>query len=196
MAELTKRQKDISEAAIKVIAEGGIQKLTMGNVARQLDISEPAIYRHFSGKLDILLAMLGQFKQRAEFQLKQVQFFDTSGLLLLETIFLEHSAQFTANPHLAAVMFSEEAFCNDPRLREEIVAILNLTHETISGVIERAQSKGQIRADLPSDHLALMTLGALRLLVKRWHLSNFAFDLREESSRVWESLKTLLLARP
>ena len=56
------------------------------------------------------------------------------------------------------------------------------------------QQAGDIRADVPKEHLALMLLGALRLLVKRWRLSKYAFDLRTESQRVWQSL-CLLFAK-
>lgn len=192
MADLTARQKEIIEVSIKLIAEGGIQKLTMSNIAKQIGISEPAIYRHFRSKLDILLAVLGQFKERSEFQLKRARFFDSSGMILLETIFLEHTGQFAAHPHMAAVVFAEEAFRNDPRLTEEIFAVMDLAHKTISGVIERAQAREEIRRDLPKEHLTLVILGALRLLVKRWQMSHYSFDLQEESVRVWESLKTLL----
>ena len=192
MAEMTTRQKEIVEVAIKLIAEGGIQNLTMSNIARQIGVSEPAIYRHFRSKMDILLAMLGQFKQRSEFQLKQARFFDSSGIVLLETIFLEHAGQFAAHPHMAAVVFAEEAFRSEPRLAEETFVIMTLAYDTVAGIIERAQARREIRSDIPKDHLALMILGSLRLLVKRWCMSKYAFELQPESVRVWESLKTLL----
>jgi len=192
MEGMTPRQKEIVEVAIKLIAQGGIQKLTMSNIANQIGISEPAIYRHFQSKMDILLAMLAQFKQHSEFQLKRARFFESSGFILLETIFMEHIGQFATRPHMAAVVFSEEAFRNDPRLTEEIFSIMSLAHDTITGVVGRAQAKGEIRHDTPKEHLALMILGSLRLLVKRWYLSQHSFDLQKESIRVWESLKTLL----
>ncbi len=192
MKDMTARQKEIVEVAIKLIAEGGIQKLTMSNIAKQIGISEPAIYRHFQNKMDILLAMLGQFRQRSEFHLKQAQFFESSGLILLETIFLKHTGEFAVHPHMAAVVFSEEAFRNDPQLAEEIFSIMTLAHDTIAGVVGRAQARGEIRHDIPKEHLALLILGTLRLLVKRWYLSHYTFDLQQESVRVWESLKALL----
>lgn len=192
MAELTRRQKQIIEVTIKLIAEGGIQHLTMSNIAKQIGISEPAIYRHFQSKMDILLTMLGQFKERSEFQLKRAKFFDSSGLILLETIFLEYTGQFAAHPYMAAVIFSEDVFQNNAQLAEEILSIMELVHETIVDVVERAQARGELRADIPKSHMALMFLGTLRLLVKRWYLSQYSFDLQQESVHVWESWKKLL----
>ena len=192
MPEMTRRQQEIVEIAIRLIAEGGIQRLTMSNIAKQIGISEPAIYRHFQSKKDILLALLAQFKRRSEFHLKQAQFFESSGIILLETIFLEHAGLFVKDPPMAAVLFAEETFRGEPQLIKEILSVMTMTYDAIANVIERAQSRGEFRNDMPKEHLALIIQGTLRFLVKRWYLSGYSFDLRQESERVWASLKMLL----
>ena len=55
---MTKRQEEITKEAIKLISEKGIQGLTIKNLSKRIGISEPAIYRHFEGKTDILLKLL------------------------------------------------------------------------------------------------------------------------------------------
>lgn len=192
MKKLTARQQEIIEAAIRLIDEGGIQNVTMKNIADRIGISEPALYRHFKNKMDILLSMLGQFRQRSEFQLKRAHFFDTSGMILLETIFMEHAGQFAENPHLAAVVFSEESFRGDTRLAEEVHDIMKLAQQALEDIIERAQEREEIRHDVAKEHLALMVLGTLRLMVKRWRMTAHSYDLKIESSLVWGALKTLM----
>ena len=59
----TKRQTEIINVSIDIIAERGIQNLTIKNISKSIGISEPAIYRHFDTKMDILLAILSYFKQ-------------------------------------------------------------------------------------------------------------------------------------
>ena len=193
--ELTARQKEIVEVAIRLIHEGGIQHVTMKNLAHALGISEPAIYRHFQNKMDILLSMLEQFKQRSATHLQRARSLNESGMKQLETIFLEHSGQFSTHPHMSAVVFSEEAFQDNSQLSEKIFSVMTLAHDTIVEIIDSAQQHREIRDDIPKEHLALMILGALRLMVKRWRLSNYAFDLKEESHRVWASLSTLLAVK-
>lgn len=192
MADLKPRQQQIVDVAIKLIAEGGIQQLTMNNIAQQIGISEPALYRHFINKKEILLTILTQFKRRSEFQAKQAHFFETSGIILLETIFLEYINQFTKTPELASVIFAEEAFQGEEEVLAEMLSIMTLVRDTITEVVGRAQSRGEIRSDIPDRYLALMFLGALRLLVKQWSMSHYAFDLRQEGLSVWNSWKTLL----
>lgn len=195
MTELTPRQKQIIEVAIKLIDQGGIQKLTVKNIAQQLGISEPAIYRHFQSKFDIILSMLRQFKQRSGEHLSRACALKKSGLKQLEAIFLEHLGQFATHPHMTAVVFSEEAFQDDKRLSEEVFSVMTSVHDTITDIIGQAQQSGEIRQDIPKEHLTLMILGTLRMLVKRWRLSGYSFDLKQTSIQVWESLKTLLAER-
>ncbi len=192
MEQFTARQQEIIDAAIYLIEQGGIQNVTMKNIAKHLGISEPAIYRHFESKMDILFSMLERFKQRSKNHLIRAQSVKASGVMQLRTIFLEHVGQFRENPHMAAVVFSEEAFQDHSRLAETVFLIMNFAHETIIEIIREAQQQGQIRDDIPGEHLTLLILGALRLMVKRWRLSNYGFDLKTESERMWCSLQTLL----
>ena len=193
MTEFTTRQQEIIEQAIKLIHQGGIQRVTMKNLSKRLGISEPAIYRHFESKRAILLSMLGQFKQRSKNHLIRALEMEGTNIARLETVFLEHSGQFVKNPHMTSVVFSEEAFQDDSGLSETVFAVMSFAHDTIADIIGEAQKVGEIRPDVPKEHLALIILGALRLMVKRWRLSNYAFDLEQESRRVWRSLQTLLI---
>lgn len=192
MAEFTARQKEIIDTAIRLIHQGGIQRLTMKNIAKQLGISEPAIYRHFESKMELILSMLAQFKLRSGEHLSRARSLHNSGIKQLETIFLEHSGQFATHPHMTAVVFSEEAFQDDKRLAKEVFSVMTNAHDTITEIIEQAQQTGEIRDDIPKEHLTLMILGTLRMMVKRWRLSGYAFDLEQESIQVWETLRTLL----
>ncbi|PIE32574.1 hypothetical protein CSA56_14810 [candidate division KSB3 bacterium] len=192
MTAFTTRQQEIINATIKLIHEGGIQRLTMKNLSKRLGISEPALYRHFENKMAILLAMLQQFKERSGNHLARARALEGSSLEQLGTIFLEHSGQFATNPHMAAVVFSEEAFQDDSRLSELVFSVMDRAHKTISEIIGEGQMQGTIRSDLRQDHGALLILGSLRLMVRRWRLSNYAFDLKQESQQVWQSLSTLL----
>ncbi|MBN1948990.1 MAG: helix-turn-helix transcriptional regulator, partial [Candidatus Cloacimonetes bacterium] len=60
--KLSERQQQIVNTAIRIIAGQGIQHLTTKNLAGAIGISEAALYRHFSSKHEILLAVLDAFR--------------------------------------------------------------------------------------------------------------------------------------
>ncbi|MEE4146192.1 MAG: TetR family transcriptional regulator [Halieaceae bacterium] len=53
------------EAALEVIADVGVDKLSMRNVATRLNVSPMAMYKHFPTKDDLLAASLEEFIARA-----------------------------------------------------------------------------------------------------------------------------------
>ena len=59
----TERQQEIISTALDLISEKGIQGLTIKNLSKKLGITEPAIYRHFENKIQILIALLDLLKK-------------------------------------------------------------------------------------------------------------------------------------
>jgi AcrR family transcriptional regulator len=192
MPAFTERQEQIINVSIKLIAEKGIQQLTIKNISKRMGISEPALYRHFGNKLDILLAILSNFKDTKQNIFYQVKAVDKSVFEQMEHLFKAHFQRFTANPALAAVIFSEEIFQNDKRLSAQVSAIMKLSQESISALIKKGQGNNEIRKDIPVEQFSLIFMGALRLIVKKWKLSDFSFDLEKEGAELWKSIKKLM----
>ncbi|HPA73995.1 MAG TPA: helix-turn-helix domain-containing protein, partial [Spirochaetota bacterium] len=57
------RKGEIIDAALRLIDKKGIQNLTTRNLAREVGITEPGLYRHFRNKEDILAGILGMFRR-------------------------------------------------------------------------------------------------------------------------------------
>lgn len=55
---LTDRQFEIIEAAGNILTQSGVSGLTIKNLAKEMKFSESAIYRHFSSKEKIIIALL------------------------------------------------------------------------------------------------------------------------------------------
>ena len=172
MVQYTSRQKEIINAAIDLIADKGIQQMTIKNLAIKIGFAEGAIYRHFDSKIEILLGILTMFKDNKNNALSQIQSSaeDDDALTKLQILFQERFTHFKANPAIAAVIFSEEIFQNDKRLSEEVFSIMQESQAIVRGVIENGQKTGQMRTDISAKQLSLLITGALRLIVTQWRL--------------------------
>jgi AcrR family transcriptional regulator len=189
---LTQRQEKIIQASIKLISDGGIQHLTIKALAAEVGVSEPAIYRHFKSKMDILKTLLSMIQEESRrFRNKISQ--EEPSLKQIEAMFTTHTRQFIANPALTSIIFSEEIFQNDKKLSDVVLTIMNEKQEFIHSVIEREQQAGQVRTDISADKLTLIIMGTLRLIVSRWKLTNFKFDLNAETREAWMSLSSMLV---
>lgn len=192
MQELSERQREIVEASILLIAKGGIQELTIKNLAARLKLSEPALYRHFENKQDILLSILGFFRANQKAMYARVAAEGLSPLMTLERMIAEVFRGFSAKPAMVTVIFAEGMFQNDTRLSKTLYSIMDDRRGQFASLIGDGQARKEIRKDIDKEQLALIVIGSMRFIVTRWRLSGFAFDLVEEGERFLESLRKLL----
>jgi len=187
----TERQTQIIEKSIELIATLGIQGFTIKNLAKVIGISEPAIYRHFDHKTDILITILDNFKEMGEFMTLMSNNSDDTAIEKIEFLFTKMMEIFIEQPAIISVIFSEEIFKNDKILKEKIVEIHNMHQLNIEMIVESGQLNKDIRSDIDKSSLALIFMGSLRLLVKRWDLNNQNFDLNKEGAKLLNTFKLL-----
>jgi len=189
---LSERQEEIIERSIQLIAEKGIQGFTTKNLSKAIGISEPAIYRHFKGKTDILLTILDNFKQMANMFSTMMEENKMPAIEKISFMFNNMVEMFTENPAIVSVIFSEEIFKNEEILKNKIVEILNKNEDTIERIIRKGQKNNEVRTDINEKTLALMVMGSLRLLVKRWDLNDYKSNLKSDGKDVITGLQKIL----
>ncbi len=188
----TERQKEIVNAAMEIINANGIQGLTIKNMANRIGITEPAIYRHFENKIDILIAVLDLFKKNTERIFEGEMATKKSAIAKVEHLFNCHISAFTESPNLVSIVFSEEIFRNEVILVAKIKEIIEKNHEILRAIISKGQVEDEIRTDLTANQLAIIIMGTLRLFVKKWQFANFEYDLKAEGDSMCAALLLLI----
>nr|NQU89098.1 TetR/AcrR family transcriptional regulator [Bacteroidota bacterium] len=181
---LSERQQQIIEESINIIDDKGIQGLTIKNLSKAIGISEPGIYRHFDSKTEILLSILNNFKEMAIMLSEIMETYEATAIEKITFMFSRMLELFSETPSMVSVIFSEEIFKNEEILKNKIVEILNLHTQTLENIISKGQSEKDVRDDIDNKSLALMAMGSLRLLVKKWDLNNHNFNLKTEGNNL------------
>ncbi len=189
---LSERQQQIIEESIKIIDKKGIQGLTIKNLSKAIGISEPGIYRHFESKTAIVLSILNNFKEMAEMLSGLMETFEGTAIEKIRFMFSKMLSLFSENPSMVSVIFSEEIFKNEELLKLKITEVLNLHAFTIEQIITKGQEEANVRKDIEVKTLALIIMGSLRLLVKRWDLNNHNFNLNKEGGKLINGLDKIL----
>lgn len=189
LAMLTNRQKQIINSSLELISEKGIQGFTIKNLAQKVGITQAAIYRHYESKVQILIQILDDFEVGAKNIFKNS---DLNTLERIEYIFTTHFNMFSKNPALAAVVFSEELFRNEKILKDKVKNIINDNNEHVIRALKEGQNAGIIRNDFPAEHFAIIIMGSLRLLVKKWELNNYEFNLVIEGKKQFNTISEVL----
>jgi len=187
----SERQQQIVETAIKLIADKGIQNLTTKNLANEIGISEPALYRHFDNKLEILKAVIINFQNKMQPAFNKLKR-SANSLNNIERFILEHFKIINHNPDFAKVIFSEANFQNEEILILKMNNMMDQSHKILDSIIQTGQKKEEIRADITSLSLVRIIIGSMRLLVTQWSMSSMIFNLETEGKQLCNDIRKLI----
>jgi len=157
--KLKKRQEEILEAALNLLAQGGSYALTIRNLAKVLDITEPALYRHFESKKDLLMALYGFTWQKMESRLLPLTEKEIDPIEKL-TVFLHASFGYlTENRGVNLVLLSEAIHHNDPDLKKAMFALISNFQDLIRKILHQGVAKGALREDMELKIASRLVLG-------------------------------------
>jgi TetR/AcrR family fatty acid metabolism transcriptional regulator len=194
MKEFTVRQWEIINAALDIIAKLGMEGMTIKNLARAVKVSEPAIYRHFGSKYQILSSILLYYRQFLLEIFDQKAGPGSNHVDAIGFLYQELFKSFKKHPQLSMIQFSEELFLHDRRLSQEALDIVELMHDKILGILKAGVRGGKIRTNVPVKHMAWMVMGTMRMLITRWRISGYSFDLVREGQQVFDYIRKILKA--
>jgi AcrR family transcriptional regulator len=164
----------------------------MKKIAASIGISEPAIYRHFASKNEILSGIIKLMRMKSQ-ENAQVSKIELSPMQRLELSLRNRTEAFISNPALAAIIFSEEIFISDNHLSQEIRTIMNERQALFVELLTKAQAAGEVRDDVAVEQLATMIIGAFRFTVTKCHLFDCGVNLEKEVDRLIDAIKKMML---
>ena len=184
--EFSKRQTEIIKAAVQIVSINGIQALTTKSLAEYIGISEPALYRHFKNKSEIIRAMLMQFDVDLEPICR-----NSSGWELVKAFFTYRLEQVMNEPYWANIIFSEELFIHSNEYSALLKEMMHGHRNMIMENLVFAMKNGEIRKDMDPTVIFRMIAGSLRLLIKQWGFSGKSFDLQAEGHMLFTAWDVL-----
>lgn len=194
LQELSARQKQIIECAIKLIAEEGIQAVTTKKLALAVNVTEPAIYRHFKNKEAIIVGLIKYLHEKtreifSSFDTVKnksaIEILEIKSLSLMQFFYKNvFCAKTTGNP---GMFFPNKEILNEKRIFER--EIINIE----KAIIEQGQKEGDIRADLDSEYLSKIIMGMHFHTIHTWTVSEVKYDLVSEWMKVWEVFKKMIV---
>lgn len=184
------RQILIVDEAIKIIHELGYQAFSIRELSKRVGISEPAIYRHFLNKEDIVLGILSRFNE-FDMSLFQEVKRHNEPIEKIQRFVQYHFDYLEKSPGMTSIVFAEEIFSQSELLREKMLTIIEKRKKLIKSIIDEAQARNQI-IELETTELATIVLGFIRLVVLEWRMSGFSFSLSQRGKKAVLTIEKLL----
>ncbi|HMN22948.1 MAG TPA: TetR/AcrR family transcriptional regulator [Ignavibacteriaceae bacterium] len=183
----------IIDEAIKIIHTSGYQSLSIRELAKQVKISEPAIYRHFLNKEDIILGILNRMMDFDHLLEKDILKQKTTQEKIRHFIsfhfdFLEKKKEMTS------VLFAEDMFDQSEILRQRLMFIIQKRKNLLNTILDTSKTNGEM-IEIDNKDVVSIILGLIRMIVLEWRLSNFTFSLSERGKGIIKTLDKLIFVQ-
>lgn len=190
--EISERQLEIIEAAGKILTASGVSGLTIKNLAKEMNFSESAIYRHFTSKEEIIIAMLQYLAENMDERYSKAISENQSPIEKFTILFQNQFSFFKSNPHFVVAVFSDGLMEESDRINDTILKIMAVKMKHLMPVILEGQQKGVFTNSITSEELIHIVMGTFRLQMFKWRLANFQFDIERNGNNLIQSLLTII----
>ncbi len=178
------RRKQIISALRKLIIKHGSEHVTVRRIAREIGISQGAIYRHFKSKSAILSFLVDYIEENLIGDIERSPY-GKDKIGLLENIMRNHLSAMEQRSGISFLVIAEIISLGDKKLNKKIFNVLHKYTDRIEGIITEGLRSGEIRGDVNPEIAAIIFLGMIQGLVSMWALGDYQFDLEQKYSALW-----------
>ena len=180
------RQGQIAQAALKLLAVRGWRRVSLAAIAKAVGIVPSDVYRHFTGKDQVLDAVLDLVGQSFQTNLKVARQKMADPVACLHEVLTRHVQLIHGGIPVPRIVLSEEVFTGRPRHRKRVHEIYQNYLGEIAAIIQDGQHKNLIRRELAAETLSMMWLGLVQSPAILWLVSSGGFDLQQHCERAWQ----------
>ena len=190
--EITPRQLEIIEAAGQLITEDGYAKLTTKRLAERMQFSEPALYRHFASKEEILVTMLQHLTASVQERMAEVVLREELPEPRLRAMFDSHFSYFKAHPQYLMAIFATNFMEPSPATEAANMGLMEVMRQHLRAVIGEGQKTGAFTKTISADMLVHIVMGTFRLHMLQWRISGRGFDLTRKGRGLMDAVISLI----
>ena len=187
--DVLKRKEKIIITAIDLFDEAGINGLTTKEIARRQNITEPAIYKQFSSKKDIVMAILDRsalFDELIENTMVDNNIVGKEGILYFFRAYAEY---FQNYPQITTPMFSFDMFRYDVDLQQRMENIINARREILFGFVVKGVENKEFPEDTDPQAFTDALFGVIWSTTFIWQMGGCSFNLKD---RIMKAVNSIL----
>jgi AcrR family transcriptional regulator len=187
------RRTQIADAARAVAVKYGSEHVTVRRIAKEIGVSEGALYRHFKSKHDILSLMVERIQEDLVADIKGGAAGQTP-LGTLEGALRSHISSMEQKKGVSFQVIAEIISLGDKKLNRQASEALDRYAGHIRDLLSEGMEAGEIRQDVDPEKAATLITAAIQGLVSRWALSNYGFNLEQQYLALWSMLRATIVS--
>jgi AcrR family transcriptional regulator len=189
------RQQQIVDAARKLIVKYGSEHLTVRRIAKEVGISEAAIYRHFKSKKEILFFLADHITCSLLEGIDRARTENDTSLESIDNILKSHLSAIEQKQGMSFQVIAEIISLGDKKLNKKVSDDIVSYIERLKELLADGVKSGEVRGDIDLQAAATLLFGMIQGLVNIWALSNYKFNLSVRYSSLWNVFKESVIKR-
>ncbi len=178
------RKEEIRQVALQLAFKVGPTQVTTGMIAAQLGLSQPAIYKHFPSKGDILAEIARHLGDRIAQNTSHAKATSTDPVMRVKNLVLLQLQLVKQYPALPEFMVLRDPKGDHLALRGAIQTAMTAYRTTIETEVKAAIQTGQFRATLTPTDATTLIIGVVQSLVLRMLVSRDPEVLTTDGARL------------
>ena len=158
------RKDEIVRAALAIVENSGLDKLNINEIAAKVEMVPAAIYRHFTGREEIVAALIEHIDQRLQSNLSQANAVTGTPIAKLKTLFELHVTLLKEEAAIPRVLYFLLSSDRNPELKAGMLSAVGVYVQQVKKLLQQGQRKGEISPDIDATAAAMMFLGMLQPL--------------------------------
>jgi AcrR family transcriptional regulator len=189
------RRRQIADAARELIIRYGSEHITGRRIAKEIGITEGAIYRHFKSKRDILSFLIEDIEATLVADIERGMTSGATPLQVIDNTMKSHISSIEQRRGVTFLVIAEIISLGDKKLNRQASEVLNRYTGRIGDIISEGVKSGEIRDDVPPGTAAILLSATIHGLVNLWALSNYSFSLEESYLSLWRMLREAIIRK-
>jgi AcrR family transcriptional regulator len=189
------RKKQIMDAARKLIMRAGSEHVTVRNMAKEVGISEAAIYRHFKSKTEILSFLADTVADGLLHDIDAAGSVGFTSVDIIDEILKTHLSSIEQRRGLSFLVLAEIISFGDKSLNKKVSDSIQIYVDRLKLLLADGARAGLVRQDINLHAAAMLLFGMIQGLVNIWALNGYKFDITEKYSELWKVYKESITAR-
>lgn len=188
------RQASLVEAALQLAAQRSPADITTGDLAQAVGISQGAVFRHFSSKEAIWLAVLDWVTDALMARLQAAATGEPE-LAALQSVFMAHVDFIVEQPGVPRVIFQELQSPGDTALKSRVRALMQRYRQLLMQLLQQAQAKQAIAPEIDLQAACALFMGSVQGLVMQALISGDVPAMAKQAPGVFAIFQGGLVAK-
>lgn len=184
------RKKVTVEAVIELAAEQNPGEITTAAIAKRMNLTQGALFRHFPSKDAIWQAVMDWVAERLLGRIDKAIQSASSPLAALEAIFMTHIDFVTLHPGVPRMIFGELQRAGDTTTKKMVRTMLSRYGDRLRLLIEQGKSQAEVAPEVDTAASVTLFIGMIQGLVMQSLLADDIHRMRLDAPGVFGAYRS------